>query len=1045
MSAPRFQLTRKLIEGWCDERTLRLAEDLLRQGRVGRLDLSAFPTIASTIRDGAYERPVRLVVNGFNPTFARSDCSCRASRSVGICEHGVALGLALHRIQNDPERLRLRQEEERRARRLAERPPSVEISPSGVPAAINLHYELETGRVRLSFDCGELGVCTPETLDAPLRLSEHDQTLLEVLEEICEGDLRRDFVPSADDWVNILQLADETNFISLTLSREPLVQNLAIFWDKGSRELVAALRTNPPESWQTFASGVVAYAISPSGEVRRLRRVLPAPLRALYAGPVRIPPAAIPAFFKNEYRLILGAGIEPEPDAIRPDSFEERPVRPRLVLALRGSQASVGATLWAEYPGPVRLPAFGEGDYASPDPDDPFLVRVRDKEFERAALRRLVPFGLTGLPGDKLEPLVGVRPVLNLLGSGIPALHRLGWRVEFEGPIADIARQAKSVVPVVRVRTNPDGSFEIAHHFEAGGQTLAPAEVQTAIQKGDGFLVHSGETYLLDSGAVEQMRDIFRDCPGEASRAPGSFRIPRRYAPYVQRSLAELEGFDVEAPPDWLARASAQDANARLQPVALGKLEGTLRPYQKQGVYWMRFLEQGGFGGILADEMGLGKTLQTLAWLSLERADSEARGLPALVVCPTSLVENWAREAQKFVPWMRTLVISGSQRERAFPAIPSHQIVITSYALLRRDIERYLDHRFGAAVLDEAQHIKNRTTQNALAVKRLRTQSRLVLSGTPVENSVSDLWSIMDFLMPGYLGDHETFRLRTELPIVEGDAAAAEAAQTRLRRKLGPFLLRRLKGEVAKDLPPKIRRVCYCPLTPDQERVYNDLLASSRRHIGDLVKTKGFKASKMEIFAQLLRLRQVCCHLDLLKERRPVPGEAPSAKLEQFLSILDEARANGSRILLFSQFSTMLRILQRELHARGIACCYLDGSTQDRLGACTRFNTDRSIPVFLISLKAGGTGLNLTGADIVVHYDPWWNPAAEEQATDRAHRIGQTKTVYALKLIAPNTIEEKVLNLQRRKQQLIDATVGGDPQAPAEAFTWDDIRGLIDL
>jgi len=348
-------------------------------------------------------------------------------------------------------------------------------------------------------------------------------------------------------------------------------------------------------------------------------------------------------------------------------------------------------------------------------------------------------------------------------------------------------------------------------------------------------------------------------------------------------------------------------------------------------------------------------------------------------------------------------------------------------------------------VLDEAQHIKNRSTQNAAAAKQIRAAAKLVLTGTPLENSVADLWSIMDFLMPGYLDDYETFRANYEAPIGAG-GETGERAQIKLRRKLHPFLLRRLKKDVAKDLPDKIEKVSYCVLTPDQQQVYNTLLQESRRKIGDLVREKGFSHCRMEILAILLRLRQVCCHLGLLPDAAlAAKAEAPSAKLDQFFDLLDEAVDGGHRILVFSQFVSMLQIIRRELDQRRIDYCYLDGQTHDRMEQVHRFNHTPAIPLFLISLKAGGTGLTLTGADMVVHFDPWWNPAVEDQATDRAHRIGQKKTVYSIKLIAEHTVEEKVLAMQKRKQAVIDATIGSTDEALLNTLSWEDVRSLLDL
>jgi SNF2 family DNA or RNA helicase len=382
----------------------------------------------------------------------------------------------------------------------------------------------------------------------------------------------------------------------------------------------------------------------------------------------------------------------------------------------------------------------------------------------------------------------------------------------------------------------------------------------------------------------------------------------------------------------------------------------------------------------------------------------------------------------------------GSDRHGHWDRIGESDLVITSYALIRRDLDEYLRHRFTAVVLDEAQHIKNRKTQNAAAVKKLHTEHKLVLTGTPIENSVADLWSIMDFLMPGYLGHHGIFRKRYELPIQAG-GPDGELAQLKLRRKLHPFLLRRLKKEVAKDLPDKIERIAHCSLSKDQHMVYKQLLESAKRTISSMVDTQGFNKSRMEVLKILMQLRQTCCHLDLLK----LPGlhsEYPSAKMELFFELVDEALDAGHRILVFSQFTSMLAIIREELEARALKYSYLDGSTRDRQKQVRIFNTDRSIPLFLISLKAGGSGLNLTGADMVIHFDPWWNPAVENQATDRAHRIGQKNTVYSVKLITKHTVEAKVLRMQQKKQGIIDATLE-KRDSFEQGLNWEDVQELL--
>jgi len=437
----------------------------------------------------------------------------------------------------------------------------------------------------------------------------------------------------------------------------------------------------------------------------------------------------------------------------------------------------------------------------------------------------------------------------------------------------------------------------------------------------------------------------------------------------------------------------------------------------------------------------LGKTLQILAHLN---ALPRAERTPTLVICPTSVVFNWAAEAAKFTPDLRVLLLHGARRKELFPQIAHHDLIITSYALVRRDSEQYAGFQFDTVILDEAQHIKNRQTQNAQAVKSIKSKHRIVLTGTPLENSVLDLWSIYDFLMPGYLGSAQDFRDRYEQAITRDRNAEA---QSRLSRRLRPFLLRRLKREVASDLPEKIEQVSYCELNDDQRALYRQLLEAGRREILDAVGTNGLAKSRMLVLTTLLRLRQICCDPRLLKleptgeDSAEKPAELTSGKTELFSELLEEIIDGGHRALVFSQFTTMLGLLRDQLAANNIEYCYLDGSTKDRAEVVEKFQRNQQIPIFLISLKAGGTGLNLTGADTVIHFDPWWNPAVEAQATDRAHRIGQKRVVTSYKLITRDTVEEKILNLQTRKRALVQGIFGEEQLT--EALNWDEIQELF--
>lgn len=651
--------------------------------------------------------------------------------------------------------------------------------------------------------------------------------------------------------------------------------------------------------------------------------------------------------------------------------------------------------------------------------------------------------GFGGSDGERLSPIVGLREVLNFMGRDLPELHRRGWEVELDGAISQHMDEATFAVPVVHVAGGQGGNwFEVNYEFEdSAGGSLSQAEVYRALQKGESYVRRNGRITLLDERAIREMSDVFQDCSQGGAAVQGVFRVAGVYAPYVKSSLDALDGIDVEASREWLADAERKRGKRRPEPLRIDtELERILRPYQREGIDWMRSLEGCGFAGILADEMGLGKTLQALVWLAAERLRERVRERPALVICPTSLVENWAEEARKFVPGLRVLILTGSKREQRRGQLADVDLGISSYAIMRRDIDFYEEHEFSALVLDEAQHIKNHSTQNAQAAKRIRADNRMVLTGTPVENGVSDIWSIMDFLMPGYLGNHKRFRENYERPIM-AMGREGERAQRKLQRKLEPFILRRTKREVAKDLPEKIEKIAHCKLTADQQRVYNALAKSSRRRLDEMVAQNGFNRSRMEVLKVLLQLRQTCCHLGLLKNAE-LRSEYPSGKMDLFFELLDEAIDGGHRVLVFSQFVSMLTILREELHRRGIEYCYLDGSTKDRLAEVRKFNTSSSIPLFLISLKAGGVGLNLTGADMVMHFDPWWNPAVEAQATDRAHRIGQKRTVYSLKLIAKDTVEEKVLAMQNRKRKLIEATIssGGDI---ISNLSWDEVKELL--
>jgi len=647
--------------------------------------------------------------------------------------------------------------------------------------------------------------------------------------------------------------------------------------------------------------------------------------------------------------------------------------------------------------------------------------------------------------------------VLNFFARELAKLQR-EWSVTLDEQLENrTLKNLERLEPQFQITPSGVQWFDLGVVFAASsGETFAPADIQRLLLSGQNHArLKNGRLAVIDTGAVEELQEVLLDCaPQQHSQG---YRIHNTQAAFLEATLRQQAGWKVAAPPAWRDRAAKQSGETVLGCPPLGALETVLRPYQKQGVAWLLFLRANGFGGILADEMGLGKTLQTLAFLQYcnrqrEAAGAEIQGVgpeksdyataaarkPHLIVCPTSLVFNWVAEAAKFTPELKILALYGSDRHARFEQISTCDLVVTSYTLLRRDAEVYRGLEFDTVTLDEAQHIKNRQTQNAQAVKAVRSDHRLVLTGTPLENSVLDLWSIFDFLMPGYLGTAQDFRERYELPIAKDKNAEAQA---RLARRLRPFLLRRLKQEVAADLPAKIEQVSFCELTPDQRGVYQQVIEASRKEVLSAIGAQGLAKSRMVVLTALLRLRQVCCDLRLLKLDN-VNAENASGKLDLFGELLAEVMDGGHRTLVFSQFVGMLTLLKERLAAEKIGFCYLDGSTTDRGAVVEEFQRNPAIPVFLISLKAGGVGLNLTGADTVIHFDPWWNPAVEDQATDRAHRIGQTKVVTSYKLITRDTVEEKILQLQNRKRAVIQATLGGE-EAFAASLNWEEIQELL--
>jgi superfamily II DNA or RNA helicase len=1085
-----IELTEKLLSEAAGWEVMKMARAYLQQGQV----LSSHwapPLLRGVVQAGEISFRASMVIKG--SIDIENLCTCPDAREWGkICAHGVAVGLHWLKVKPagesaGPPRSPLAGSV---APRPARKPSALKRDPDGEPAELfiilppNLDQAIGRGKVMLVFEAKwGGGRCPLNALPKgrAFAFSPSDEALLERVETMAQGETPAVLQLDTKDFAALLtSLAGHPNISSgksqpVTVTRTPFQLPLRATLEPDG-QIVLELKVKPTSLVRLGNWVWQSHTLQPV--------CLPGPLEAVLQAPVRLTRAQVPLFLSQHWPQLQAAGcVEAN---FKLEDFSLQPQPPRFLLELRGGLHQLDALLQCAYGNRIMTIGVTAVDESLwlPDPQVPMRYSTRDLNAERTALARLQNCGFFAREGKLL--LVGQNAVLNFFAREFPKLQR-EWNVTLEEKLErSTTQKLERIEPQFRI-TSGIQWFDLGVVFaSSGGETFSAADIQRLLLSGQSHTrLKSGKLAIIDTGAVDELQEVLLDCAPQ-QHAQG-YRISNTQAGFLESTLRQHAGWRVQAPTAWRERAAQQHGEARLDCPPLGDLENVLRPYQKQGVAWLRFLGTNGFGGILADEMGLGKTLQALAFLRnrrheqtgcsemerkpnqrtaespLSSSGGEGRGEEALnisepaiagtedgrlltsaatkadlVVCPTSLVFNWVAEAKKFTPDLKVLALHGPERHKLFDQISAHDLIITSYALIRRDAELYRGLEFDTVVLDEAQHIKNRETQNAQAVKAVAAQHRLVLTGTPLENSVLDLWSIFDFLMPGYLGSAKDFRERYELPITK---EKSDAAQERLARRLRPFMLRRLKKEVAPDLPARLEQVSFCDLTPEQRVVYQQVIEASRKEVLEAVGVQGMARSRMVVLSALLRLRQVCCDLRLLKLEGVNPANA-SGKLDMFGELLEEVLDGGHRLLVFSQFVSMLTLLKEWLAEEGIEYCYLDGSTSDRGAVVDRFQTNAAIPVFLISLKAGGVGLNLTGADTVIHFDPWWNPAVEDQATDRAHRIGQTKVVTSYKLIARDTIEEKILTLQNRKREVIQATIGSDEEFAA-ALSWDEIQELL--
>ncbi len=827
----------------------------------------------------------------------------------------------------------------------------------------------------------------------------------------------------------------------LTIESEPGLCAIRIpepWYVEPETGLLGPLALEIPER---VATRLLAAPPIPAPEANRVR----SELARRFAGIAIPPPAEMPEPELVQgppqpcLRLLLG----PEPTVLNRYATGPKPRRPPM------------ARLSFCY-GPVTTPFRKSVDIVSLEGR---LYRVmQDKAAENAAAAELSALGFQRHaeaqpyswnlpnPDDLVLPGDDSTGWLRMLVHEVPRLRRAGWQIEIDPdfplrvvePEGDFTAELEEgsgidwlelhlgvLVEGERVDLVPGLVKLIA---TTPGEALTEALGDAADDTPFVVPLSDGRLLSLPLGRIRTMllalADLF---------AAGGIDAEAGRVGFTRLNAAELAVLET-AVPDLVWRGGEalralgrqlREAGDTIPPAALPEaFSGTLRPYQAQGVDWLQFLRGAGIGAVLADDMGLGKTVQTLAHLVIEHAEGRL-DRPALIVCPTSLVPNWAAEAERFAPGLRLLVLHGPTRRERFTEIPAHDLVITSYALISRDAEVLTAQDWHIVVLDEAQMIKNPAAETTKLVAGLKGRQRLCLSGTPLENHLGELWSLFNFLAPGFLGSHKSFRSRYRVPIEKrGD----EARRALLARRVLPFLLRRTKEEVATDLPPKTEIVEQVELEPAQRAIYESIRLAMHERVRKAISERGLARSGIIILDALLKLRQACCDPRLLKiaaVKRTNPG---SAKLERLMELLTTLLDEGRRVLVFSQFTSMLELIIPRLDDADISFALLTGDTIDRQTPIRRFQSGE-VPVFLLSLKAGGKGLNLTAADTVIHYDPWWNPAVEDQATDRAHRIGQSKPVFVHRLVTIDTIEQKMEVLKARKRALVagilDAERGG--------------------
>jgi len=766
-------------------------------------------------------------------------------------------------------------------------------------------------------------------------------------------------------------------------------------------------------------------------------------LDILSAFPVEIPKQQVD-LFREEYFPLIAQTLPIKSDLVKYQDVHADAI-PRLYLHDDNKEKILRATL-----------KFGYGDFTSPlAKDEPYvlgsipdtweLVRVhrqpeREEYFYQLLTDPIYRLKRAGSPHPHgtLELRARAHPYDFLMHS-IPALLQAGFEIYGEENLKT-GRINRNVATLrVQISSGIDW-FDLKTVVEFGDQQVNFHDIRKALKRKENYIkLADGSIGQIPQEWLEKYKHLW----GLAEETADGFRVSDLHLSLLD-SLLE-EDASIQTPPDLIQRRERFRHFERIAPQPLPKgFTGELRPYQKHGYDWLHFLREYKFGGILADDMGLGKTVQVLTYLQSLQEQAQAKKeavaeqgrSTALLVVPKSLIANWQRESEKFTPSLKFLEYMGNFRNKDVSIFNDYDVVITTYGTMLRDIEILHKYKFHHIILDESQAIKNPLAKSAKAARLLNAEHRIVMTGTPVENNTFELWSQFAFLNPGLLGSMDYFKSQFANPI---ESAGDEKAAELLRKLVYPFILRRTKEQVALELPPRTERIVYTDMDSAQKKLYTQTRERYRAELMGLIESEGMNNARFKVLEGLLRLRQIAIHPALVDKK--YKGEAP--KFEILLETLETLQVENHKALIFSQFVETLKLVKKELDARKIKYIYLDGQTQKRQAKVDEFQNDPNIPFFLISLKAGGVGLNLTAADYVIHLDPWWNPAVEMQASDRAHRIGQTRPVFVYKIIARGTVEEKILELQEKKRTLVKNIIATEASF-FKSLTQEDVKGLFE-